>query len=92
MIYPCVIEGFQRGCNVVIMSFGFLPGIVFWVRNQRFGTICLSHLQGLKVNQERTSDTPGKNPKGSIQHDIPNSFISEKMFSFSNSMPNAYLK
>jgi hypothetical protein len=25
----------------------------FLVRNQRFGTTCLSHLQGVKVNEEK---------------------------------------
>jgi hypothetical protein len=54
----------------------------FLVRNQRFGTTCLSHLQGLEVNETlkigQTSSTetlvsyqkmtPGKNPKNFLQH------------------------
>jgi hypothetical protein len=54
----------------------------FLVRNQRFGTACLSHLQGLEMNEKGMSGgkkhvcflppgqktTPGKNPKDFIQH------------------------
>jgi hypothetical protein len=39
-----------------IKYFGFLSGVVFLVRNQIFGTTCLSHLQGFEVNKESFLD------------------------------------
>jgi hypothetical protein len=46
-----VIEGFSRGV-MLYKVFWVFTRRRFLVRNKRFGTTFLSHLQGLKVNQE----------------------------------------
>jgi hypothetical protein len=53
-VVTCVAGGLPgKRMHCCVKSFGDFTWCHFVVRIQQFGTTCLSHLQGLKVNEEK---------------------------------------